>query len=95
MKKIVKRLDFETITEVAYITNSSIVAIKWSDSAVSIPIQSESEAFHGVSYKGLSLLNTWMRPSKKEYVEAALNQSGAKAFEFDSYKELYEWLAKQ
>ena len=95
MKKILKRLDFEEVTEVTYITDSSIVAIKWFDSAVSIPIQSERSLFHGVSYNSLSLLSTWTRPSKKEYVEAALDQPGAKAFEFNSYKELYEWLATQ
>jgi hypothetical protein len=95
MKKILKSLDFEEVTDVAYITDSSIVAIKWFDSAVSIPIQSEHNLFHGVGYNSLSLLNTWTRSSKKEYVKAALNQKGTEAFEFNSYKELYEWLAIQ
>jgi hypothetical protein len=94
MKKILKRLDFEEVTEVTYITDSSIVAIKWSNKKVSVVVQCPDELFYGCDGY-LSSLSSWSRKSKKEYVESALDQLGVKAFEFNSYKELYEWLATQ
>lgn len=95
MKKIIRTIDITEVTHIADITNNSIVAIKWSDSAVSIVIRAKDEWFCGLSYNNFDLRSAWSRSSKKEYVESALNQKGAKAFEFNSYKELYEWLAIQ
>jgi hypothetical protein len=95
MKKIVKSIDFEAITEIAYINDKSIVAIKWSESRCSIIVQAKDGLFYGANYKSLDLLQAWSRASKKEYVECALKQKGTEAFEFNSYKELYEWLAIQ
>jgi len=95
MKKIVRNLDFEAITEIACIDNNSIVAIKWSESRCSIIVQGRDELFYGVDYESLDSRHAWSRASKKEYIESALNQKGTEAFEFSSYKELYEWLAIQ
>ena len=95
MKKIVESIDFETITEINYIEDNSIVAIKWGDGAASIVAQAKDELFYGLSYNNFDSRCSWGRSSKKEYVKAALNQKGTEAFEFNSYKELYKWLATQ
>ena len=95
MKKIVTNLDFEAITEIAYINDKSIVAVKWSEHRVSIIIQAKGELFYGMDYESLDSRQAWSRASKAEYVESALNQKGTEAFEFNTYKELYEWLAIQ
>ena len=95
MKKIVRNLDFEAITDIVYIDNQSIVAIKWGSSAVSMVIQGKDGLFYGLSYNDFDSRDGWSRLSKKEYVESALNQEGTEAFEFNSYKELYEWLVIQ
>jgi hypothetical protein len=95
MKKIVKSIDFEAITEIAYINDKSIVAIKWSKSRCCIIVQAKDGLFYGADYESLDLLQAWSKASKKEYVECALEQKGTEAFEFNSYKELYEWLAIQ
>ena len=95
MKKIVRTIDVTEVTRIADITNNSIVAIKWSDSAVSIVIQAKDEWFYGLSYNDFDLRRAWSKESKAEYVEKALKQKGTEAFEFNTYKELYEWLAIQ
>jgi hypothetical protein len=95
MKKIVANLDFEAITEIAYINDKSIVAIKWRESKCSIIVQAKDELFYGLSYNNFDSRYSWGRSSKKEYVKAALEQTGTEAFEFNTYKELYEWLAIQ
>jgi hypothetical protein len=94
MKKILKSLDFEEVTAIDYITNDSIVAIKWSNKKVSVVVQCPDELFYGCDGH-LSSRFAWSRKSKREYVEAAFNQGAAQAFEFNSYKELYGWLATQ
>ena len=95
MRKVVKQADSEVI-DLGRIDNNSKVIIKWnSGNSYSLVVRGKDEKFYGMSLSNPDLAYSWAQDSKREYVESALSQRGAEVFEFNTYKELYEWVSKQ
>lgn len=88
MKKVTQQT--ETIS-IDNITNDSIVGIDWGAYKYQV-IQLGTETF--IALNNGSTVSSWSRPTKKEYIETALNKGERiRAYVFDTYKELYKWLS--
>lgn len=88
MKKVTQQTETVSIDN---ITNDSIVGIDWGAYKSQI-VQTDIETFTALNNG--STVYTWSKPTKKEYVETALNKGERiKAYVFDTYKELYKWLS--
>lgn len=75
------------------IDNKSFVGIQFTD-VKSLIVLSPSGKYSGLG-TDLSLVSTWERSTKQEYVDDAIRQgSKTKAFVFDSQRELLEWFSK-
>ena len=99
MKRIVSKEQTE-VTLLNELSDNSIVGIQWGDNK-SMLVRTVN-GYNDTEYRSLGnseplpkLLNTWYKPTVKEYVERAFEQgSHVEAYEFDSVKELFKWLSK-
>ena len=94
MKKVVRQYDLESKVSIEDINDKSIVGIVWRGGQRSFVIESGPGSFCAMDSHHFSLNHSWKKPSKKEYVDSAMNQNPEGVYIFDTYKELYEWLIK-
>ena len=94
MRKVVNQ-DSTEVIELDKIDNSSKVVIKWNSNTCSLLIIGKDDKIYGMDSKYPDFSHAWAANSKREYVERALKQQGTEVFEFNTYKELYEWLSQQ
>ena len=95
MRKVVKQADSEVI-DLDRIDNNSKLIVKWSNGdSYSLIIKGTDEKFYGMNCAYPDLTHSWKADSKREYASRAIDQKGTEVFEFNTYKELYEWLSQQ
>jgi hypothetical protein len=94
MKKVVVVKQESDVIDLSQITNDSIVGVKWRSGNKSFIIEVKRDEFACCEHKKLSFVNSWTTKTILEYVSSAINDQGAKCFVFDTFKELYQWLAE-
>ena len=95
MKQVLKPQNIEFSTPDA-ITDDSIVGVQWRTGDKSYIIRQSNHTYVGIGgeqgEEDKIEESYWTCDSKREYAEEALEQN-AKVFVFETYKELYKWMA--
>ncbi len=89
MKEVIKKEPKETI-HLYDINNDSIVGIHWTNQEKAF-IRYCEEGFCGAELSVDDVSSSWSKNSVGEYVDSALKDN-ARAFVFNTYKELFNWL---
>lgn len=91
MKKVIISKENSSFIDVNSVTNEDIVGMEWRSGHRSLIIELEFNSYVGLSKD--TIIDSWSKPSKKEYILEA-NRQEAQAFVFDNYSDAYKWLSE-
>ena len=95
MKRVVKAAPKSEVIELNKIKNDSYVGIKWSSGGKSWVTQSANKEFKGTYVGDQNLAGCWTRPTKREYVGNAMEQTGTEVYVFEDKDELLTFLLEK
>jgi hypothetical protein len=92
MKKVVKTVPKSEVILLNEISDDDYIGIKWDSGDKAWVTQTAYREFKSTYIGDQNLTGCWTRPTKREYVDNALKQSGAKAYVFENKDELLKFL---
>lgn len=95
MQRVINTETEKTIS-IDDINNDTIVGVAFKGCEKAIILCNESGQYYGASKlkNKFNHPSSWESKSKKEYVQQSVSGQGAKAYVFDTFGELFEWMLK-